>query len=96
MKPFYLLLFLFISFPSISQAVFYLPEETPREQTEASAEISSGQLDFCCDRDKTNESAHDMSEQEAQEITASFFAPSGSSLLPSVRPRNRPRGSGQR
>ena len=62
------------------------------EGTEASHSFDKDKSEFCCDREYTHESAHDMSEQESQRIVQSFLGPKDSyqSITPS-RP-----SSGQR
>lgn len=59
--------------------------------TEASSNMMKNKLDFCCERDKTDESAQDMSEQEADQIVKLFF-PDTIDIVPTPRPK----GKGQR
>lgn len=71
---------------------FSQDQELLDEQTEATASLGRDKLDFCCERDKTEESAHEMSEQEAEQIITKLLAPAG---FPLPRPKALP-GGGQR
>ena len=60
------------------------------KDTEATFKDSSHTLDFCCDREVTNdEAAHDMSEQTAAQIVAETLAPTER-----PHPKIRPTGTG--
>ena len=90
MNYFFGLLFLFFGSPIFAMS---LDLET---QTEASTHLSKGgSMDFCCERDKTDESAQEMSEQEAQQIAMNLLAPETYKPTRKTRPK-RKRGSGQR
>ena len=85
--------FIYTTFFLLS-AFSVLANTTIDPATEASNDMTKNKLDFCCDRDKTDESAQDMSEQEANLIVKRFFpdnvqSPNGSS-------RRKSRGKGQR
>jgi len=71
-------------------AFYGLSLSAQESTTEASNSMMQSKLDFCCDRDKTEESAQDMSEQEANQIVRN--------TLPSAsykRPRSGPPSSGR-
>lgn len=62
--------------------------------TEASNTMMKNKLDFCCERDKTDESAQDMSEEQAHQIVSNTLA----QTRPIQRPNNKTKApsSGQR
>jgi len=85
--------FLWLAFYGLSLSA---QESTTESTTEASNSMMQSKLDFCCDRDKTEESAQDMSEQEANQIVRNTL-PSASYKRPrSGRPSSGRPSSGQR
>ena len=62
--------------------------------TEADYSFDKDKNEFCCEREYTNESAHDMSEEESHRIVQRFLSTGDSqSPIPGVFPAS---GSGQR
>ena len=62
--------------------------------TEADFSFGKDKNEFCCEREYTNESAHDMSEEESQRIVQRFLSSGDSqsptpSFIPSSRPGQR-------
>ena len=86
-------LFLFISFLFLeAQAFQEVNTKTNQEmETEAGLNDKTASADFCCDRERVQDSVQDMSKKEARRIVNSFL---GSS--PASAPHSRKGGKGQR
>ena len=79
--------FIYTAFFLLS-AFSVLANPTVDPTTEASNDMMKNKLDFCCDRDHTDESAQDMSEQEAQQIVKRLF-PDNIQVIPSPLPKGK-------
>ena len=57
---------------------------TANENTEASHSFDNSKNDFCCEREYTNESAHDMSEEASQRVVQNLLLNPEESHTPTV------------
>ncbi|MCZ0933067.1 MAG: hypothetical protein OXJ52_07945 [Oligoflexia bacterium] len=56
------------------------------EDTEAFYSFDKNKSEFCCEREYTYESAHDMSEAESQRIVQNWLEPDKDSYKPWIQP----------